>query len=140
VLQNSDERLGNRLVLIVLADHAHNDGSNCFPSVKTIAEEARMSERNVRYALRELEEHGSIRSTGRTSKGMKVYEIVGVQILQGLQKAAEQGADFAPEPSFNHQEPRVQILQCPQCGPLPKVKTQKHLTEHLENVHGIRAA
>ena len=48
VLSHSEERLGNRLVLIVLADHAAKDGSDAFPSVNTIAQEARMSKRAVR--------------------------------------------------------------------------------------------
>lgn len=61
VLRHSEERVaGRRLVLLVLADHAHEDGRCSWPSIKTIAHEARMSERGVQYALRELEESGRI--------------------------------------------------------------------------------
>ena len=64
VLRHSRETLGRRLVLIVLADHASQDGSGSWPSVKTIAAEACMSERAVQYALRDLEESGAIMRMG----------------------------------------------------------------------------
>ena len=139
VLQFSDERLGNRLVLIALADHAHSDGSNAFPSVKTIAREARMSERNVQRALRALEQSGAIRSCGRHHSGSMVYEVVGVQIWQGATNPASGGDNSAPELKENrHKNFRVTNCRpCPECGVSPKGKT---LAQHLEDVHGVRAA
>ena len=65
VLKHSEETLGRRLVLLVLADHAKEDGTEAWPSVQTIVEQARISERQVQYALRRLEEAGAITKTGR---------------------------------------------------------------------------
>jgi hypothetical protein len=60
VLRNSKATLGSRLVLLVLADYADEDGGSCWPSVKTIAKETLLSERQVQYALRNLEQIGEI--------------------------------------------------------------------------------
>ncbi len=59
---------GDLLVLIVLADHAHPDGSHAFPSVPTIARLARMSPRGAQNALRNLERAGLIRATPRVGR------------------------------------------------------------------------
>ena len=75
VLRSSPERLGRRLVLLVLADHAREDGTGAWPRVETIAEQARLSERQARRALRELELAGAIVNTGRSSKGTHVYTV-----------------------------------------------------------------
>jgi DNA-binding Lrp family transcriptional regulator len=115
VFKHSDEATpGRRLVLLVLADHADKDGRNAYPSVATIAHETRMSERGVRYALRELERSGQIESLGihpqlRTTE----YRVVMGQPLQGGteclgatddtamgQMASEKVSPFAPKPSL----------------------------------------
>lgn len=49
------------LVLIGLADHAHDDGTEARPSVATLAQYARCSERTVHTKLRLLESAGLIR-------------------------------------------------------------------------------
>lgn len=48
-------------VLIGLANHAGPDGTNAFPSVATLTQYTRLSERSVQNALRTLEELGLIR-------------------------------------------------------------------------------
>ncbi|MFD2473535.1 helix-turn-helix domain-containing protein [Amycolatopsis silviterrae] len=50
------------VVLIGLANHADPEGRNAFPSLATLAEYTRLSERSVRYALRHLERLELIRS------------------------------------------------------------------------------
>ena len=49
------------LVLIVLATHAHEDGTSAFPAVETIAAKARVTRRTVQYALRRLEQRELVR-------------------------------------------------------------------------------
>lgn len=51
----------SHLVLLVLADTAHDDGTNARPSQTTIARIARVSVRTVGYKLKLLEEQGLIR-------------------------------------------------------------------------------
>lgn len=50
-----------RLVLAVLADHAHADGTAAFPSKQTIADVVGITARNVALHLRKLEAQGLIR-------------------------------------------------------------------------------
>lgn len=49
-----------RLVLVVLADHAGDDGRDAFPSVARIASAIEVSDRSVQRHLRDLEEAGLI--------------------------------------------------------------------------------
>ena len=83
VLRNSRATLGSRLVLLVLADYADEDGGSCWPSVKTIARETLLSERQVQYCLRSLEKMGEIsieKGGGRRSNRYRVL-MAGVQNL-----------------------------------------------------------
>ena len=110
VLRHSEETLGRRLVLIVLADHAKEDGSSSWPSVNTIAREARMTRRPVQTALRQLEEHGAIIPVGTSKAGTTIYTIAmggaesaqgGAEATQGgALQAAQGGAATAPKPSL----------------------------------------
>ncbi len=54
VLEFSEARLGQRLALLSIANHAKADGTGAWPSVATIAREAKMSHRQVQNVLREL--------------------------------------------------------------------------------------
>lgn len=89
---------GHRLVLLVLADHANDDGTGAWPSVKTIANEAKQSERNVQYALRALEGEGRIRKAGKSPYGTTIYDV----LTKGGANLAPRdvgGATVAPKPS-----------------------------------------
>lgn len=90
VLENAHARLGARLVLIALANHAHDDGSNAFISQQTIAREAHLTDRQVRRCLKELEASGEIARTDRKADGRIVWQVVlrpaemsGGQIVHG---------------------------------------------------------
>lgn len=75
VFQNSPATLGKRLVLLALADHADDEGFDAYPSVATIAQKARMSERAVQYALRQLEDDAAIFCLGTSKHGTRNYAI-----------------------------------------------------------------
>ena len=102
VLHHSKARLGDRLVLLVLADKANDDGTGAWPSVRTIAREARMSVRAVQYSLRRLERAGAIVSTGSSGHGTTVYTVVTTPPANSarVQSTTENVSDFAPEPSL----------------------------------------
>jgi hypothetical protein len=76
VLQHSEERMGSRLVLIALAEFAHDDGSHAWPSIQTLADRTRLSERQVRNCLRQLESSGAIVETGRSRRGTHIYTVL----------------------------------------------------------------
>jgi hypothetical protein len=50
----------SKMVLLVISDHASDDGTNSWPSVATIARKASLGERQVKRILRELEACGLI--------------------------------------------------------------------------------
>jgi len=100
VLRHSEETLGKRLVLLVLADHAHDDGTEAWPSLATIASETRLSERQVRYALRGLEASGAIIETGRSRTGTHIYTVATGANIAGGSPPPEQVSQIAPEPSL----------------------------------------
>ncbi|MGH9288068.1 MAG: helix-turn-helix domain-containing protein [Acidimicrobiales bacterium] len=64
----ADQRTGRilpsaKLCLIALANHASRDGTDSFPSIDTICWYTGLSERAAQYALRALEDHGTITKT-----------------------------------------------------------------------------
>lgn len=96
VFDHSESQLATRLVALALADHAHDDGSNAYPSVDTIARKARVNERTVRRGLRWLERQLEIMATGRTKNGTTVYHFTIVEPLAlptGLAAGTVAGAD-----------------------------------------------
>lgn len=59
VFEHSVQKHSERLVLLVLADHADPDGF-CWPSLPKIAERAGLTVRQVRRSLRKIEKTGEI--------------------------------------------------------------------------------
>lgn len=114
-------------VLVALANHADPDGRNAFPSNDRMRIYTKLSERAIQYALRRLEDHGTIASTPDAEvrsayikdprKRPQSYDLVamlrgaksGVQSpLRGAKSKIDSpdqgckvGDDFAPEPSLN---------------------------------------
>lgn len=60
VLEESQARLGNRLVLIAIANHANEIGEKSFPNLETLAREANLSVRQVIRCIQELEALGEL--------------------------------------------------------------------------------
>lgn len=130
-------------VLVGLANHASPDGTNAFPSVGTLTQYTRLSERSVQNALRALEELGLIRPgdpdivaahvkrADRRPRGWDLAIHSGVQSVRpvsshgvqtqhrGVQTTTSRGAVAAPEPSLNrpgnHRAPPV----CGTCDARP---------------------
>lgn len=89
VLEHSESRLSDRLVLLSLAEYAHDDGSMAFPSVETLAHKARVNERTCRRSLRNLEDVGEIQTMGTTRYGTVIY-----RVLMGSEATSEEGGQF----------------------------------------------
>ena len=118
VWANSPHKGSNLLLLLAIADNAHDDGGGAYPSIKTLSQKTRMSERTVHYALKTLEQSGAIQTAFQAGpNGVNVYTVqmetegggakfAPVQSLQGakhnkggVQNTTERGAKFAPKPS-----------------------------------------
>lgn len=81
---------GEMLLALALADHASDDGTRVYPSVKALAEKTRQSERTVQYQLRRMQEIGwlQLASAGNGGRSMATeYRISGDWI---------KGAEIAP--------------------------------------------
>ncbi len=81
---------GEMLLALKLADHAHEDGSHVFPSVATLAEKTRQSERTVQYQLRKMQASGWLVLV-RASRGGR-----GQTSEYRISEAWINGANFAP--------------------------------------------
>jgi Helix-turn-helix domain len=93
VWRYSRQKGGKLLVLLAIADYAHDDGTGAFPSVPTIARKARMTERSVQRCLRSLERDGELRiREGAGPNGVNMYVVtVGDKISPGDKKTPGDG-------------------------------------------------
>jgi Helix-turn-helix domain len=57
-----------KLVLLAMADHAREDGTGCYPSIKRLARKTSLTRRGVQKVLRRLCEGGFAKDTGKLSR------------------------------------------------------------------------
>lgn len=60
VIEHSKHKGNAFVVLLMIANHAKSDGTGAWPSVSTLAKEARISSRSVQYVTRRLERSGEL--------------------------------------------------------------------------------
>lgn len=115
----ADSSLGELLVFLALADHA-NDKGFCWPGVEGLAKKSRLSERQTRYILRNLEAKGYIKTLIQQGpRGCNMYEITlseggkncppAVHDTEGGNPRQQGGQPIAPESSGTVTEPSVHI-------------------------------
>ena len=78
-----------KLVLLKLADNAHDDGLSARPGVPTIATQCGLSIRTVQYALRDLEETGLIAATQFAAGGRALITEYRLFLRKGATGAQE---------------------------------------------------
>lgn len=76
VIEHSRHK-GSRLVLLMMiANHAHSDGTGAWPSIETLARESRMSLRHVFRLLPKLERSGELKiAVGAGPHGTNLYSL-----------------------------------------------------------------
>jgi len=74
VLRHSRSTLGSRLVLLALGNYS-NDDNRCWPKLYSLAQDTRLSERQVRRCLRDLEEIGEIETCPQGYHRANVYQL-----------------------------------------------------------------
>lgn len=83
-----------------LANHANEVGESCFPSIATIAREAKLSERQVQRSIRSLEALGELEvAVGIGPKGVNGYRLIGMRqpsLLPQQQVTDCQGDKLSP--------------------------------------------
>ncbi|MBX3297446.1 MAG: helix-turn-helix domain-containing protein [Acidobacteria bacterium] len=60
VIEHSQHKGSELLLLLMIANHAHADGTNAFPSLKLLAKECRMSRRQIARLVKTLETSGEL--------------------------------------------------------------------------------
>lgn len=71
---------GSALVLMLaIADFAHDDGSGAFPSLVTLAKKTRLTRRHTQRLLREVERSGEVRVTRRRGRSHVMRVAVGYE-------------------------------------------------------------
>ncbi len=88
VWEHAKAKGSNLLVLLALADCAHDDGTNAYPSIESLVKKTRLSTRSVQGILRELEAAGEIRRDPCAGpRGVNVYTITLPGLLRGAKSA-----------------------------------------------------
>lgn len=76
VWKKSHNKRTAMLLLLAIADHAHDDGGGAFPSVETLARKTRQTERNVQLLLNTLEASKELKiRVGEGPHGCNLYQI-----------------------------------------------------------------
>lgn len=108
---------GEKLVLLALADQANDQGTQCWPSVETIAKRSGQNSRTVRRALASLETKGHLTRKHRdgTSNQYHVHPCHNVtpDKLSPLTKTTDTPDTVSPKPSrtiINKKETRAHKL------------------------------
>lgn len=100
---NSTECSGNdRVVLLVLANHAWPDGSHAFPAQANIARQACVSERCVRDCLRRLEADGYAIPDGKVGRTIRYRLPLGDE--PATVAGSEKPADRREKPADSRQD------------------------------------
>jgi len=96
VLDHSEAGGSSRLVLLVIANHAHGDGTRAYPSVATVAAECRMSGRQIQRILHQLVEEGHLEVTGVSPLQTNVYRVAGMTPERGDEMSPPVGDTESP--------------------------------------------
>jgi hypothetical protein len=150
VLEKSECEGIDFIVLFVIANHCHPDGSGAFPSVKTIAAQSRCSERGARYAIERLEQLGELivkRTKGAVANqkwhSRNDYTIPGV-VRDGFctERSPRPEATVAPGNSKPAAKPEAKTAipsgnQLPLNNPLEQ-REQGEQVQHARTAHEIQ--
>ena len=76
VMESSQATLASRLVLLAIANHAKADGTDAWPSVATLAKEARISEVQTHRCIKRLQKIGELAiEIAAGPKGTNLYRL-----------------------------------------------------------------
>lgn len=99
VWDHSASRGNERLVLLAIADHASDDGSDAWPSIATLARKTGVSERTVQRCISSLVDMGELvverLGNGRKSSKYRVRMVQGGQSVRGAKSSPRQ--DVTPD-------------------------------------------
>jgi hypothetical protein len=125
VIEHSKHKGNAFVVLLMIANHARADGTGAWPSVKTLAKEARISSRSVQNTLRRLERSGELQtSIAEGPKGSNLYSLP-----RYAEFAPPPPAEFAPPTQHNFTPP----TQIRATSPAAAMSPEPSLKQPLDN-------
>lgn len=98
VLEESEARLGPRLVLIAIANHANELGEKSYPNLETLAREAKLSVRQVQRCIVQLEGLNELQVLQRDGTS-NLYRITLPSLINNQQRQIVRGDKSGPEMS-----------------------------------------
>lgn len=152
IVENAQVTGGEYLLLLILSRYAADDGTQIFPSIKTLAKDSRQHKRNVQRQLRSLEEKGLIVRAGMSCYSTISYRIAMEKLgggaapgggntppvaktTRGGGKSNKRGGAAPPDSSLDSSLNR-QSAQIEKIKVNPKVKTQAGI-EALSNIRNF---
>ena len=120
IWEHSRQKGSALLLLLAIADHAHDDGSGAYPTVQRLADKSRMTGRNVQLLLKRLETNGDLIIIPNGGPfGANLYQIplggenfsgVKTDVLGGEIQGNILAKGISPKPSLNHQRQPMSTL------------------------------
>lgn len=129
VWEHSQHKGSELLLLLALADFAHDDGSSIYPSNAKLCEKVRMVERSVRYILRKLERSGELVVEGKHHAGTTRYRI-DMALLGGAKIAP---AKIAPRQNDANKGAKSSVTGGQPIAPDPLVKNHQETPEETDD-------
>jgi hypothetical protein len=94
VWEHSNQRGTALLLMLAIADHAHDDGGGAYPSVETLARKSRTTTRNVRLLLPKLEAAGELEvKRGAGPHGTNLYRVKHFHPLKNIPPKVNDGSN-----------------------------------------------
>lgn len=126
---------GELLVLLALADFAHDNGV-AFPSVQTLARKARLSERQTQRALASLVKKGELKvKKGAGPSGTNLYRVLlAVSLAGGDTGGFEMVTPASPDPSGIRQKNQA-LVGDDRVSP-PREKSRDAIWDTLTEIFG----
>src|SRR5579863_4006594 len=80
VIEKSRHKGSEFVVLLMIANHAHSDGTGAWPAAETLARESRITARHVVRIIPKLEASGELEvHKGAGPRGTNLYSILGLR-------------------------------------------------------------
>ncbi len=127
VIEHSRHKGAELLCLLMIANHAHADGTNAFPSIETLARECRMSERQIKRIIQKLEESGELRVERGVGRGNVNYYVIVMDGEQShtSQDEAQKVTPMSPFPEDEEQEHEEKVTPV---SPFPEDESREKVT------------
>ena len=118
VWETSKQKGSALLLLLAIADYAKDDGSNAWPSLKTLAKKTRMSRRNAIKVIKKLEESRELRVRREQGpNGTNFYDLIFLDVVNPSSPPDKEGSEPQFTTPVNPSSPDVVNSSSPEPSP-----------------------